>query len=196
MRFPRVVLFAVVLLSAYVVWPLYTALQIREAMIAGDVATLTRRVEWESVRASLKASISPETLARLEADPDSPKPSMWQRVKSMVAPSLAGNVIDRYVTPQNLPVLLGYRRLRGTLRPVLGLPEPPTVLTGTMFAGSSIDRFASFWKRLRRATFHIPGKLVVEVEDKYTAGRTYTSTLELVGFEWKLTALTISSADL
>jgi Protein of unknown function (DUF2939) len=196
MRLPRVILFIVALLAAYVAWPLYTALQIREAMVAGDVATLTRKIEWDSVRASLKASISPETLARLEADPNSPQPSMWQRVKSAVAPRLAGNVIDRYVTPDNLPVLLGYRRLRGALRPMLGQQEPPTVLAGTMFAGTLFDRFGSFWKRLRRATFHVPGKLVVEVEDKYTAGRFYTSTLEMVGFEWKLTGLTISGPDL
>ncbi len=59
MRFPRVVLFLVALLGAYVAWPLYTALQLREAMIAGDVATLTRKVEWDAVRASLKASVEP-----------------------------------------------------------------------------------------------------------------------------------------
>jgi hypothetical protein len=196
MRFPRVVLFLAALVGAYVAWPLYTALQLREAMIAGDVATLTRKVEWDAVRASLKASLSPETIARLEADPNSPPASLWQRVKSAVAPSLAGNVIDRYVTPQNLPVLLGYRRLRGTLRPILGQPEPPTVLAGTMLEGTTIDRFASFWRRLRHATFHIPGKFVVEVEDKYAAGRTYTSTLEFVGWEWKLTGLTISGSEL
>jgi hypothetical protein len=196
MRFPRLVLFVVVVLAAYVAWPLHTALQIRQAMIAGDVATLTRKVEWDAVRVSLKSSLSPATIARLEADPNSPPPSIWQRVKSVVVPSLAGNVIDRYVTPQNLPVLLGYRRLRGTLRPIAGLPEPRTALAGTMLEGTSLDRFASFWKRLRHATFHIPGKFVVEIEDKYAAGRTYTSTLELVGFEWKLTGLTISGSEL
>ena len=181
---------------AYIAWPIHTFLQIREAMIAGDVATLTRKVEWDSVRASLKSSISPETLARLEADPSSPRPTMWQRVKSVVVPSLAGNVIDRYVTPQNLPVLLGYRRLRGTLPMALLEPEPPTALAGTMLQGTSIDRFASFWRRLRHATFHSPGKLVVEIEDKYNTARHYISTLELVGFEWKLTALAISGPDL
>jgi hypothetical protein len=196
MRFPRVVLFAIVVLMAYIAWPLHTFLQIRQAMIAGDVATLTRKVEWESVRASLKSSISPETLARLEADPSSPKATLWQRVKSAVVPSLAGNVIDRYVTPQNLPVLLGYRRLRNTLPMALLPEEPPTVLAGTMLQGTSIDRFASFWRRLRHATFHSPGKLVIDIEDKYNTARHYISTLELVGLEWKLTALAISGPDL
>ena len=193
-RLPRVILYLFAMLVAYVAWPLYTALQIRDAMIAGDTATLTRKVQWETVRSSLKASITPEMVARLEADPNAPQPSLWQRVKSAVAPRVAGNVIDRYVTPQNLPVLLGYRRIwRGTLQPVIGPEEPPTALAGSVFAGTAVDRFASFWTRLRRATFQSPSRLVLEVQDKYNAGRHYIGTLELVGFEWKLTALTITS---
>jgi hypothetical protein len=196
-RLSRVILLVFAGLLAYVAWPLHAAMQIRDAMVAGDVATLTRKVEWESVRRSLKASMSPEALARLEADPGSPQPSLWQRVKSAVAPRLAGNVIDRYVTPENLPVLLGYRRVwRGTLQPALGREEPRTVLADTMLANTAFDRFASFWQRLRRATFLSPGKLVLEVEDKYKAGRRYIGTLELVGYEWKLTALAIAGPDL
>jgi hypothetical protein len=37
-----------------------------------------------------------------------------------------------------------------------------------------------------------PGRIVVEVEDKYYPGRTYTGTLELRGLEWKLTQLVVS----
>ena len=48
---------------AFAAWPVYTALEIREAVIAGDTATLNRKVEWEALRASLKASITPETIA-------------------------------------------------------------------------------------------------------------------------------------
>ena len=192
-RLSRFILVILALLVAYVAWPLFTALQIRDAMIAGDTATLTRRIEWDAVRASLKASLSPMALARLEADPDAPPPSMWQRLKSAVAPRMAGSVIDRYVTPEHLPVLLGYRRRwRGTVQPALGREEPPTVLADTLFAGSVIDRFASFWKRLRRAVFYSPSKIVLEVEDKYAPGRLYIGTLELKGFEWKLTGLTIA----
>jgi hypothetical protein len=181
-----------VLLGAYLAWPAYTALQIRNAMLAGDTATLARTIEWDSVRASLKASISPETIARLEADPNAPRPSLWQRIKSTVAPRMAKSVIDSYITPEHLPTLLGYRDVwRGTIRPALGYPEPPTVLAGTVLADSFIDRFASAWKRLRRGVIS-PGRIVVEVEDKYYPGRTYTGTLELRGFEWKLTRLVVS----
>jgi len=196
-QLPRAILIFVALVIGYWAWPLHAALQIREAMISGDTATLARRVEWNSVRASLKASMSPESVARLEADPNAPQPSLWQRIKSTVAPRMANTVIDRYVTPENLPVLLGYRRIwRGTIQPALGYEEPPTVMAGTLLTGSVIDRFASFWKRLRRAVIHSPSKVVLEVEDKYHPGRSYIGTLELRGLDWKLTELTVAGAGL
>jgi hypothetical protein len=124
--------------TAYIAWPLYTVLQIRDAMRFGDTATLASKIEWDSVRASLKASMSAEALAALETEPGAPKPSIWQRVKATVAPHMAGSVIDRYATPEYFPVLLGYRRVwRGTLQPVIGQPEPPTVLAGTCSAARS-----------------------------------------------------------
>jgi hypothetical protein len=192
-RLPRIIIMALVASLAYVAWPLYTALQIRDAMISGDTATLTRRIEWESVRASLKASLTPDAAARLAADPEAPPPSLWQRVKAVVGGSVTNTVVERYVTPERLPVLLGYRRFwRGTIQPALGWEEPRTVLAGTLFAGTAIDRFASFWKRLRSAVFHSPRHLEIEIQDKYAPGRTYKSTLELRGFGWKLTRLAIT----
>ena len=181
---------------AFAAWPVHTALEIREAVIAGDTATLNRKVEWETLRASLKSSITPETIARLMADPDAPKPSLWQRVKAAVAPSMADSVIERYVTPEHLPVLLGYRRIyRGSVRPALGLKEPPSVLVGTWLGGTAVDRFASFWTRVRRAVFVSPTRFVLEVEDKYRPGRHFIGTLELKNYEWKLTGLSVTGRD-
>jgi hypothetical protein len=181
------------LLVAYAAWPVSAALEIREAVVAGDTATLNRKVEWETLRASLKASVTPETIARLMADPDAPKPSLWQRIKAAVAPSMADSVINRYVTPEHLPVLLGYRQVyRGSVRPALGLKEPPSTLEGTWLGGTAFDRFASFWTRVRRAVFMSPTRFVLEVEDKYKPGRNFVGTLELKGWEWKLTELGVT----
>lgn len=189
----RLLVLTLPLAALYVAWPIYSALQIREAMVAGDVDTLNRKVEWDTLRASLKSSLSPETIARLAQDPDAPKRTLWQNIKAAVAPKLADSVIDRYVTPEQLPVFLGYRQVyRGTVRPAIGLEEPPTALAGTVLAGSAIDRFASFWQRVRRAVFQTPTRIAIEVEDKYRPQRHYVGTLELKGFEWKLTGLKIS----
>jgi hypothetical protein len=191
-RVALVGLIVVALLAAYVAWPIYAALKLREAMVAGDSAALAARIDWDAVRSSLKASMSAEAMARLGADPDAPAPTTWQRVKQSAAPRLEG-VIDRYVTPEHLPVQLGYHGFwRGTVRPVLR-KEPPTALAGTPLADSAVDRFISFLRRLRRATFVSPTTIVIEIQDKYTAGRHYTTTLGLQGWEWKLTGLSISS---
>lgn len=189
-RVSRVILFGLTLLVAYAAWPVYSAMKIRDALMAGDTATLTHSIEWEAVRTSLKASMSAEALAKLEADPNAPQPSLWQRIKSTVTPRVADSVIDRYVTPEHLPVLLGYRRIwRGTIQPALGREEPPTALAGTLFAGSVVDRFASFWSRLRRGVIYSPTRIEFEIEDKYHRSRRYIGTLELKGFAWKLTSL-------
>ena len=188
-----VILVLLPLALAYAAWPIYSALEIREAVIAGDTTTLNRKVEWEALRASLKTSITPETIARLMADPDAPPPTLWQRIKAAVAPTMADSVIERYVTPEHLPVLLGYRRIyRGTVRPALGLKEPPSALAGTWLDGTAFDRFASFWVRVRRAVFMSPTRFVLEVEDKYRPGRQFVGTLELKGYDWKLTGLSVT----
>jgi hypothetical protein len=196
-RLIKAVLLAMPLGLAYLAWPVYSALEIREAIIAGDTATLTRKIEWGSLRASLKGSITPETIARLTQDPERLKPTLWQRIKAAIAPSMADTIIDRYVTPEHLPILLGYRRLyRGIAKPAEGLKEPQTVLAGTWFGGGKVDRFASFWTRVRRAVFMSPTQFVLEVEDKYRPGRLYVGTLELRGWEWKLTGLNVTGGGL
>jgi hypothetical protein len=196
-RFAKGLLVVLLLAVLYAAWPIYAALEIREAIIAGDTATLNRKVEWESLRASLKTSLSPETIARLAADPDAPKPSLWQRIKAVVAPALAETVIDRYVTAENLPQLLGYRRIyRGTVQPALGLQEPKTVLAGSWLGGTALDRFASFWVRVRSAIFYSPTRFVLEVEDKYRPERRYIGTLELRGLSWMLTGLQVTGGGL
>ena len=111
---------------------------------------------------------------------------------------MANTVIDRYVTPENLPVLLGYRRIwRGTVQPALGYDEPPTVLADTLFAGSG-DRPLRQLLETAAARRHslAVSKVVVEVEDKYNPGRSYIGTLELRGLDWKLTELTVAGAGL
>jgi hypothetical protein len=192
-RLPRIIILSMTLVLAYMAWPFVTALQIRDAMIRGDTITLNRKIEWESLRSSIKASITPDVAARLAADPEAPPPSLWQRVKVAVGASVTNTVVDRYVTPERLPVLVGYRRMwRGTVQPAIGVEEPPTALATTMLGGTAIDRFVSFWKRLRSAIFHSPTYLEIEVVDKYTPARTYKATLEIVGWEWKLTRMTIN----
>ena len=137
-QLPRAILIFSALVVGYWVWPLHAALQIRDAMISGRYGNAHPQGRMEFGARLPEGIHEPEAAARLEADPNAPQPSLWQRIKSTVTPTVANTVIDRYVTPENLPVLLGYRRIwRGTVQPALGYPEPPTVLADTMFAGTA-----------------------------------------------------------
>jgi len=109
--------------------------------------------------------------------------------------TLAESAVDRYITPENLPSFFGYRETyRNQIRPALGLAEPPTMLAGTLFAGTPIDRIASFYARVRRAVFYSLTRFEVEIVDRYQPERRYVSTFELKGLEWKLTALAVLGA--
>jgi len=155
--------------------------------------TLRRVVIEHRLAPDLLVARGPITLVAGVDDPDAPPPTLWQRIKAAVAPTMADSVIERYVTPEHLPVLLGYRRIyRGTVRPALGLKEPPSALAGTWLDGTGFDRFASFWVRVRRAVFMSPMRFILEVEDKYRPGRQFVGTLELKGYDWKLTGLSVT----
>ena len=140
----------------------------------------------------------PETLARLSQEPDAPKPSMWQRIKAAVAPSMADTVIDRYVTPENLPVLLGYRRIyRGTVQPAIGPKEPPTVLAGTLLSGgatSTVSQASGPGSAAQPSSR--PPASCSRWRTSHRPERRYVGTLELRGWEWKLTGLTVAGAGL
>jgi hypothetical protein len=76
--------------------------------------------------------------------------------------------------------LFGYRETyRTSIRPALGLQEPPTALAGTVFAGSFVDRMLSFYARVRRAVFYSLTRFEVEVIDRYQPERRYVSTSSL-----------------
>jgi hypothetical protein len=49
---------------------------------------------------------------------------------------------------------------------------------------------------VHRAVFTSPGRLELEVEDKYRPARRYIGILELKGLEWKLTGLSVSGVGL
>ena len=55
----KVLILALPLVFAYLAWPVYSAFEIRNALVAGDTETLNRKVDWAALRASLKGSISP-----------------------------------------------------------------------------------------------------------------------------------------
>ena len=195
-----------VTVGAYALWPVFSAFQIKQAVKAGDVATLERKVLWAPVRASLKASI-----ATLGPVPDAAKLStrtgfsIWSSLKATAAPMLADSFIDRYVTPEGISQIQLARR--GGWRALFGMtprvPDSPasSMVSNALQSGdttnsaesetNAIIRFIAFYQRVVRAKFHSLSHVEFEIVDKGTPGRSYISQFELTNFDWKLASVRV-----
>lgn len=168
---------------AYIATPFVTAWSIREAMQNGNSDYLERKIEWGSVRTTLRESL---TQVALGAPPPGtvlaeplPKPGFWKRVKNSLSRSAVNKIVDRYVTPEGLPQLFSVRK---TYRNVSGE-------TAALEALPWRERLADFWSRVKRAEFKSPSVFEIEMADRNDPARHYVGLLELRGFEWKLTEL-------
>jgi hypothetical protein len=173
---------------AFIASPFWTAWSLREAIRTGDKAYLERKIEWDSVRTTLKASMARHAslVPEINATSEAFKPGLWQRVKMAFGQSMIDGFVERYVTPEGLPQLFEYRRTFN--QKVRGEPDERETL-------GRLERFKRFWSRLQRAQFLSPTLVEIEMKDRRNPERNYVSVLELKGFEWKLTALGIVAAN-
>lgn len=194
----------VVLIAAgvYAASPYRAAWQIHRAVREADVDTLRLRVDWAAVRQSLKRS-SGETrsalseLAEAGASAPEPKPSrgLWEKLKARVTPYFTDALIDRYITAEGAPKLHQWRQTwRQTVRPRLGLSDPQTPLAGTFLGGTSTDRWLALWKRVERASFEGPGRVVLVVRDRLVETRQWRAVMRLEDWTWRLTEVEVLTA--
>lgn len=178
---------ALLLGLAYVAAPFYTAWSLREAIRTADSAYLERKIEWDSVRASLKTSLARHANLVPEINDETApiKPGLWQRVKMAFGQSMIDNFVERSVTPTGLPKM--FEAKKAFNEKVRGEVPPEATLT-------RIERFKQFWARLQRAEFQSFTRIEIEVKDRRAPDRHYVSLLELKGFEWKLTELRVKAA--
>lgn len=189
------VLFTLVVAAGlYAAMPFVSAWQIREAVRTGDTATLARKVDWPSVRNSLKSSLGEarQALSELADVAGQPRPSLWQRLKVAALPYLTDPLIDRYVSAEGAPRLYEWRQTwRSRVRPALGRGEPPTLLSDTWIGGTALDRGLSLARRVDRAHFVSPSRLEIELADRYVETRRWFAALERRGVDWQLTEMKV-----
>lgn len=169
-----------VLAAGYVVYPFYSAWALREAIREGDARYLEQRIQWSSVRESLRASMTEFAVGPTATSNTLPLPSFWQRVKSAVGRSAVNNMVTRYVTPHGLGQLFMARQLYRTH------------ISGDPYADLPLGtRIVKFWNRLKRAEFQSPTDFEIEILDKYDPARCYIGKLELHGLTWRLMELRV-----
>ena len=192
-----------VLVVGYAVWPLLTAFEIKQAIKAGDVTTLERKVQWTEVRASLKESLAVlkarSTLDDGGVDVDvivRPRgiARLWGRVKAAAAPVMARHMIDTYVSPEGISKL--HKSQRSGFLSILQ-PGKTAAMVGGIFVGenpgekSRLEQFVSFYKRLEHARFLALGVVELQLADRKTPGRHYIGRLELIDMEWRLASVRV-----
>jgi hypothetical protein len=178
--------------ALYAASPFATAWTLKEAITAGNTPVINALVEWDSVRVSLRRSMTALALDRpmefqsplepLIGQPSNPpKAGFWQRVKGYFGTAAVNRLIDRYANAEGLPTLFTYGQ--AYKRYVRGMDEPPKTLS------TLPQRMSEFWSRLRHAAFVTPAAFEIEMADRADRSRRFTGLFEFRDMHWRLTEL-------
>ncbi len=178
--------------ALYAASPFATAWTLKEAIKSGNVPVIDALVEWDSVRESLRRSMTALALDRpmdFQAPPETsvtqssnaPKAGLWSRVKGYFGTAAVERLINQYANAEGLPTLFTYGQTYK--RYVVGVEEPPKTL------GNLTQRMGEFWSRLRHVEFVTPVAFEIEMADKFDPSRRFTGLFQLRDMRWKLTEL-------
>ena len=140
------VLLVVLAVSAYVAaGPFLTVRSIGAAVQRGDMASLQRDVDFELVRASLKAQLE-DYLARKMGDPGTD--SRLKALGRQVTATMTGGVVDALATPAGIGAIL---QGRSVIRRAMGYPPERSQapeqqfdpLRGAQYRYESASRFTA-----------------------------------------------------
>lgn len=174
------------LASAYVATPFATAWTIREAIKAGDSEYLEEKIEWASVRTTLKESLGKFAFsASGEMHEASANPTVWQRIKSYVGQGALDRFVETTVTPTGMAGLLNMRKAYQTnIAGADPAARPPVWV-----------RVRKVWSRVTRAEFKTMDRFEMDMIDKAAPERTVACVLERRGLWWKMTELRVKATD-
>ena len=190
---------SVVAALSYVAAPVITAWQIREAVRLGDSARLRDKVDWPSVRQSLKSSLAEtrRALRELSDGGGQPRPSLWQRVKAAALPYVTDPLIDRYVTAEGVPKLYKWRQSLGQ-----GMQQASSAVPRAMASTSvgrleenSLGRALAVARRIECWSFVSPTRLEIVLADRRQERRRWFAALEMRSFSWRLTEMKVFTVD-
>jgi len=181
--------------ALYAASPFVTAWTLKEAITGGNVAVVDALVEWDSVRVTLRKSLTsaafdrpmefrvPPTSAVADAGVG---PGWWARLKSYVGTAAVDRLVDRYANAEGLPTLVAYGQ--AYKRYVANVENTPRTLA------TLPRRVSAFWSRVLHVEFVTPVAFEIEMADKFDPMRRFTGLFEFRELRWKLTELYVHSA--
>ena len=210
----KIILFVLCLVLAfYVGWPMWSAYRIHSALEANDTQTLETKVDFPSVRASLKPVVTSEVdraLERATARSGGIGQILGGAVKQQLGPQLVETILNGFVTPKQVSEI--YNR-RGDIREIVAermgkrgdgrgeIPTEPAKDAGTPAPGAPAgadDKTAAAPKPREKfgpgniKRFAFTGPLGFEIgvaKDKAATVPDITAQLGFTGFDWKLVGL-------
>lgn len=172
----------VVLVAGYIAAPFWTAWTIREAIKSSDAAYLEHKIEWTTVRETLKESLTQMAMSSATGTAEAPDhPSIWLRMKTYLSKGAVDKFVEATVTPTGMAGLFSMRK------------TSQANVSGEVKQRHPVwERVQSVWSRVTRAEFKSLSRFEMDMIDKQAPERTIKCVLELRGLEWKMTQLRIT----
>lgn len=181
-------------IAVFIAAPFAAAWNLREAVTGADTLYLQQKVHWPTVRETMRESMLrsaldvPTTIAAdAEVAAEPPRgivARIKDRIKRYAGRRVVDKMVDDFITAEGLPKLYNARR---TMSRTLG--------RATDDEATMTQRFKGVWSRVTRAEFRSLTEFEIEMQDQFSADRSYHAVLELRGIEWILTELRFRSAN-
>jgi len=165
---------ASVLLLLYLVSPYFSLWRLRAALDSGDRDSLESRIDFPSVRESLKDQLRIHMAKSMAEDKDL-KDNPFGGLAAAFAPMMVNYVVDNFVTPSGISALIGDSKSALAKDPDSTSP-PPT-------QKKSID-----WSKMHYAFFTSPTQFMVDIDGTKLRFR-------FTGFGWQLKKLEVPIND-
>jgi DUF2939 family protein len=157
---------------AYTVWPFVEVYRLAGAVQARDVATVSQKIDFDALRASLTTQIT-ATYLRVTGKTGRPG-SILEQLVAGVAASVADALVAKLISPDALLDLLQ----NGTPPGVFSNSVPPV-------QGLSSEALGSIWRAYVNSEFGIARFFILVPVDK-PASDSFRLQFCLTGWTWKL----------
>jgi Protein of unknown function (DUF2939) len=159
----------------YAAWPGWSALQLRAAVKARDLAGIESRVEWPALRGNLKQTIG--TYLKEESGP--PDAGLFSTLRRTLGPLVADQMVEIAVTPRTLAFVLAGGLAAGEIKRDTSTADERDAEVDAVSDQLSL-------RRLRWAFFETPTRFRVEATARTDPTKRVVSIFALKGASWKL----------
>ena len=179
------------LLVFYVAWPAWSSYRIFDALEKNDVATLERKIDFPSVRESLKPAIRAQVDKTLDRTMGDAAGQLRDGgLRQQIGPQLMETVLNKIVTPQSIASLYAWR---ADISQVLkGVKEIREIGTATEGEGIAVTAKPSPLRlsNIKRFAFTSPTSFEIGIaKDASSSEPDLTAQMGFRDMDWKLTGL-------